>query len=104
MRPTYERNAVGTGRGPQVRISVPGSRTICFECFPFPSRKLVIYEVRAVGGLRPSFSTHVRFRERGAPVQFLLRSVRSPTHAGLLSSKLCAAVMCVSQPGERSLP
>jgi hypothetical protein len=32
---------------------------------------VVLIEVKAVVGLRPSFSSHVRFGERGAPVDFL---------------------------------
>jgi hypothetical protein len=31
-------SAIGKGRVPQVRPSVPGPKMICFECFPYPTR------------------------------------------------------------------
>jgi hypothetical protein len=34
------------------------------------TRDLLVDTQKAIEGLRPSFSSHVRFGERGAPVQF----------------------------------
>jgi hypothetical protein len=60
---------------PHVRPSVRGPEMICFDCFS------LLISQKALVGLRPSYSAHVRFGERGAPVQFLLDSVRELTPA-----------------------
>jgi hypothetical protein len=47
------------GRVPHVRLSVHGLNTIFFEC-SYSICHGVVGEMRALEGLRPSYSTHVR--------------------------------------------
>jgi len=49
-----------------------------------PGRCLCAHIPKALGGLRPSFSAHVRFREHGAPVQFPADFATTQTPKGRL--------------------
>jgi hypothetical protein len=61
---------MGPRTGNPGRQSVPGPKTIFFECF-YSICHGVIGGVRALEGLCPSYSAHVRWGEHGAPVQGL---------------------------------
>jgi hypothetical protein len=66
---------------PHVRASVRGLKMKWFECFSWPRLDLLVDIVNAIVGSpgRPSSSTHVRWGERGAPVQFLMGSAGQQT-------------------------
>src|ERR1700758_5172022 len=67
---------VTPGRVPHVRQSVHGPKMDSSNAFALSARIvdlgrfLCAYIPKALGGLRPSFSAHVRFGEHGAPVRF----------------------------------
>jgi hypothetical protein len=56
--------------------------------FSLSGMKFVINGAKAVEGLHPSFSSRVRFGERGAPVRFLHRSGGDQAYTADLSTTL----------------